>query len=293
VASSAALAFLLSTQNQDGGWGYGAGEISILEPTAAALLALGNYDSGGVVKARHRGIEWICTAQHADGGWGINHQDDQGTWQSAWAVWALAQLNALDNGALERGVQWLLNVKALSLDDDDLQKEFREIYAIDSTLRGWSWLPNEMAWTEPTALAMVALESVPATSQIKDRLDEAARYIQDRRCERGGWNVGAPFMLGAAMPPRANPTAWSLLALAGFAPEAIFSDDVAAMRLEMHSDGGVLALGWGLVALHALGEDDAKARAQLLARQEPGGGWMHSPYQTAVAMMALGMSDNV
>ncbi len=278
-----ALDFLLSTQNADGGWGYSAGQNSMLEPTAAVLLAWQRLES----EARDRALEWVRAAQHPDGGWGISRQDDESTWQTAWAVWAVARASAADDPLSIRGAEWLLNLDILPLGDDQMQKEFKKKYAIDSTLRGWPWLPGEMTWTEPTALAMLALESVPTTPAITSRLNEAVSYLQDRRCQVGGWNVGAPFMLGAAMPPRANPTAWALLALAGVAPATVRPEDVLAMRAEMRRDGGAPAWAWGVVALDALGQDNTEARAHLKSVQAPDGSWDRNPYHTAVAMMAL------
>jgi hypothetical protein len=187
----------------------------------------------------------------------------------------------------ERGVIWLLGVKTLRFTDDKLQREMQQKLAIDPTLRGWPWLPGEATWIEPTALALLALGAVPRTSAIQARLDEAVRYIEDRRCRGGGWNFGNPVMLGGNLPPRAHPTAWALLALAKLAPAAVRPEDVAALRAEVGRDGGASALAWGLLALRALGQDDADAAGRLTALQGPGGGWNDNPYHTAVALMAI------
>ena len=112
------------------------------------------------------------------------------------------------------------------------------------------------------------------------------RYLTDRRCAGGGWNFGNPVMLGANLPPRAHPTAWALLALAQQRRDAIRQEDVAALRAEMAHDGGALALGWGLLALAALGEEDAGATARMAGLQATDGSWNGNPYHTAVAIMA-------
>ncbi len=255
----------------------------MVEPTAVVAIAIQKWPAAG--QAYRRAIDWLCQGQHEDGGWGINHQDRESGWQTAWAVLALARAGVSE--AATRGSDWLLNLKTYSLDSDDLQRGFRQTYNIDSTLRGWPWLPNEVTWIEPTALTMVALSAMPSTPLIRERLDEAVRYIQDRRCVGGGWNVGVPFMLGAVMPARVTPTAWVLWALAACAPEAIRAEDVAALQTEMRREDGVLAWAWGLVALDAAGHEFPEAQARLAARQQPDGSWNHNPYHTAVAQLAL------
>jgi len=140
---------------------------------------------------------------------------------------------------------------------------------------------------EPTALALLALDAASAVAAHRARADEAVRYLSDRRCQGGGWNFGNPFMLGAYLPPRPHPTAWALLALHAIAPDAIRPEDVAALRTEMHRDGGAMALALGIMALEALGETDPLARERLTALQRPDGSWEGSPYVTALALRAL------
>ena len=131
-----------------------------------------------------------------------------------------------------------------------------------------------------------AQPGVQPLAAVQARIEEAVRYLVDRRCRPGGWNVGNPMMFGRALPPRTCPTAWALLALAKAAREAIRPEDSDALREDMRIDGGALALAWGLCALHALGQEDVEARARLAALQEPDGGWRGNPYTTAVALLA-------
>lgn len=287
MSFSSALAFLLATQNPDGGWAYTPGGASVVEPTAAVALAVGEDPAGA--EAHRRAVDWLRQGQRLDGGWGLGHDDGESTWHTAWAVLALARLAAgVAGDSLDKAIRWLLSVETLQVADDEMQKEFKRKSGIDITVQGWPWLPGEAAWTEPTALTMLALESTPAARSpaIVARLNEAVRCLEDRRCLNGGWNVGSPVMLGAYLPPRAHPTAWALLALSGFAPQAIRPEDIAVLRSDMHRDGGVLALAWGLIALRALGQDDAEAQARLAAGQMPDGGWNANPYHTAVALWA-------
>jgi len=279
---SSAVSFLISTQNPDGGWGYAAQQSSAVEPTSAVLLALRENPSSA--ESCLRAIDWLRGAQHLDGGWGFSSRDDESAWQTAWVVLALARSReAADN--FNRGVKWLLSVKTLQLSQDVMQAS-KKILAIDFSLRGWPWLPGAATWIEPTALAMLALESV-ADRKATERVQEAILYIQDRRCPGGGWNVGNPVMFNSALPARVHTTALVLLALHKISPGRINSEDIGILRSEIHRDGGVLGLAWGLLALKTLGEYDTLAEGRLAALQDKDGGWANNPYKTAAAIMAL------
>jgi hypothetical protein len=281
--STLTTAFLLATQNPDGGWGYAQGQTSTVETTSAVALSLA--ESPQATEAHHRALEWLRSAQHSDGGWGMSAGDAESGWPTAWALLALARRTPADD-AVKRGIAWLLAVKTLQLEGDGLQREMRENFAIDPNLDGWPWLPGEASWVEPTALAMLALAAIPPTQALLDRLTEGVRYLEDRRCLGGGWNFGNPVMLGGRLPARAHPTAWALLALNQAAPAAIRSDDIASLRAEAHRDGGALALAWSLLALRILGQDDPEIAERLMTQQQADGSWNGNPFHTAVALLA-------
>jgi len=277
-----ARAFLLDAQNDDGGWGYAAGHASTVEATAAALLALAT----DATDAANRASDWLLTTQNPDGGWGLTSEDAASGWQTAWAVLALQQVSPAAEAA-RRGVDWLLNVPLMPRNEEEDIRWVKATLGIDPTLRGWPWLPGQAGWVEPTALTILALAPLVQQPEIRARLDEAVRYLEDRRCVGGGWNVGNPVMFSSPLPARACPTAWVLLALASFAPAAVQTDDLTTLRQEMASDGSASALSWGLLALHALDQDDAPAQARLRASQDADGSWSGNPFYTATAALAL------
>jgi len=205
---------------------------------------------------------------------------------TAWGILGLARL---DPRAPEvaRGVRWLIELPVIRIEAAELTAEVRRTLRIDPSLRGWPWRPGEASWVEPTALALLALHAASAVETHRDRIAEAVGYLVDRRCVGGGWNFGNPFMLGANLPPRPHPTAWALLALQVLAPQVIRPEDVAALRVEMHRDGGAMALALGQIALAAMGIEDPQARERLQAAQGPEGGWGDSPFVTALALLAL------
>ena len=279
---SSAISFLLSSQNPDGGWGYAAQQSSAVEPTSAVLLAL--REDPSCAQSCRRAIDWIKRAQHVDGGWGYNSRDKESGWQTAWAVLALAR-SGEKGDVSNRGVKWLLSVKTLQLSEDTLQAG-KKILTIDLSLRGWPWLPGQATWIEPTALAMLALESAQ-DAVVTPRIHEALRYIQDRRCPGGGWNVGNPVMFNSALPARVHTTALVLLAFLKLSPKNVHPEDIEILRSEMRRDGGVLGLAFGLLALRTLGQDDAAAEVNLSKLQGQNGGWANDPYKTALVLLAL------
>jgi len=277
------LEFLKRAQNPDGGWGYGLHRRSMTEPTSAVLLAMAELLERPAVAA---GRAWLQRAQHRDGGWGLDPEDPDSSWPTAWAVLTLARWDPAAPEVI-RGVRWLLQAPAIRLQTDELTAEVYRSLRIDPSLRGWPWRPGEASWVEPTALTLLALHAASATAEHGERIAEAIRYLSDRRCQGGGWNFGNPFMLGAYLPPRPHPTAWALLALHILAPPAIRPEDIEALRVEMHRDGGAMALALGIMALEAIGVEDREARERLTAMQRPDGSWEENPYTTALAWMAL------
>ncbi len=280
--------FLAASQNSDGGWGYGRGQASNVEAVAAVALATGNDPA--LEQPRQAAFAWLTRAQNRDGGWGFAGDDPQSGWMTAWAVLALARTSE-PTETVARGAQWLLRSEAIDASaaksSEEIQRT-KSLHGMDLTLRAWSWLPGQASFVEPTAMALWALASVAPSSAIRSRMDQAVRYLVDRRCLPAGWNVGNPMMFSRAFPPRACPTAWTLLALKRAAPEAIRAADSDALRSDMHLDGGVLALAWGLLALRALGQEDLQARARLVSLQSADGSWAGSPHHTAIVHWAFG-----
>jgi len=275
------LQFLLTAQTPLGGWGYQLGQTPVVEPTCAVLIAARDKSHE---TAFQDAVEWLLSIQQNDGGWGINGDDLSSCWQTAWAVWALQIIGEEDN-AIQRGLDWLLKEEAMAISDlDDLEAGLK-VAGIDFSLRGWPWQPGESSWVEPTALALMALASAGITNE---RLREAIRYLENRRCPGGGWNVGNPLMFNTLVPARVVPTAWSLMSLAQNAPDAILENDITALETEMVKDGGLLGLAWGSLALKTNKRDIPKdIRAALVENQTSDGSWNQNPFITAVAWMAF------
>src|SRR5439155_1624043 len=82
------------------------------------------------------------------------------------------------------------------------------------------WAPGDATWTEPTAIAVLALAAGGRrdTTEVRDGVE----FLLDRAGPDGGWNIGNPFMLGKPMRSEVTFTGQTLLALraAGARPVA-------------------------------------------------------------------------
>ncbi len=277
---TSAVDFLLRTQNADGGWGYRAGGMSYVEPTAAVLLAL----QSGAEQRRAR--DYLLSIQRADGGWGIAAMDDESGWMTAWAVRALAPLpDARDAAA--RGAQWLIATEGLRVTDAPSRAIIYQRLQIDSTLRGWPWQRGDAAWVHPTALAMLALNAAGRSAE--PRVRDGIAYLYDRVVTSGGWNIGNPEMLDKPVPATIQDTAVTLLALRAAGESAEDSRVAKALQFLQRATTQAhtaVELAWGAYALRGwnLAIDDLLAG--LKARQESAGSWQGNPFITAIAAIA-------
>ena len=278
---TSAKEFLAQSQNADGGWGYRARGVSYVEPTAAAMLALGNDATRG------RARDFLLSIQRADGGWGIAAMDAESGWMTAWATLALAPL-ADARDAAARGAQWLIDAEGLRVTDAPSRAIIYQRLQIDSTLRGWPWQSGDAAWVHPTALAMLALSATGRGDHARVR--DGIVYLFDRALASGGWNVGNPEMLGKVVPATIQDTAVTLLALramgvgaddAHIAGAIRFLDDAVA-----HAQTAA-ELAWGFYALRDWSVDTGDALTRLNALQDADGGWQGNPFITAIAAIAI------
>jgi hypothetical protein len=280
MTMTSAANFLLQTQNPDGGWGYRARGVSYVEPTAAAMLALGN----GAARARAR--DFLLSIQRADGGWGIGAMDAESGWMTAWAVRALAAFpDARDAAA--RGAQWLIDTDGLRVTDAPSRAIIYQRLQIDSTLRGWPWQRGDAAWVHPTALAMLALSAMGRRDHTRVR--DGMAYLFDRAVASGGWNVGNPEMLGKTVPATIQDTAVTLLALRAVGVGADDAHIAGAIRFlgdaVAHAHTAA-ELAWGVYALRDWSVDVGDALTRLNALQDADGGWQGNPFITAIAAIA-------
>ncbi len=239
-AESFCVPFLREAQNGDGGWGFQPGAQSRVEPTCWAVKAF--FSRGDSSQADQRaidqGLNFLRTSQLADGSWASTPEEKTGCWVTSLVCWVLA--GARDEQfakAIDAGLRWVC--EDWPRDSSWLQRWVRKLRSADriskqnNALRGWGWTPGTSSWVEPTAFALLALETKRAgelgeLAQKRRRLGEALLY--DRMCPGGGWNCGNPEVYGVAGEPLVIPTTWALLALREHSDQRENADSLAWME---------------------------------------------------------------
>ena len=109
-------------------------------------------------------MSWLLNCQNQDGGWGINEDDPESGWQTAWALIAL-KYSTPNNIAISHAVDWLTTVGTMEVSRAQFQKsEIPKTIMIGALV--WPWMPGQLGFIEPTAMAILALEglnTIPAS----------------------------------------------------------------------------------------------------------------------------------
>ncbi|MGD9644122.1 MAG: prenyltransferase/squalene oxidase repeat-containing protein [Pirellulales bacterium] len=230
-------------------WGYHAHSETASEPVALAAIAL---VTAGRTAAAWPLLEWLLARQNADGSVGIDTAQATPGWPTAWATiaWREAQQSG-DNdarfaAAVRRGVAWLLGVEGELI-------EFSGAADHDTQIKGWPWVIGTHAWSEPTAMALIAL--VQAGYARHERAHEAARLLHNRMLPEGGLNYGNTIVFGQPLRPHVEPTGLALVALAGV-PDSTdrTRKSIALLQSQLSAETTTVSLCYGLLGLAAQGE---------------------------------------
>ena len=154
-----AVVYLLSTQNEDGGFGYDIYSPSDGSSTAWALMALnviGDPVRNEAVKAR----DWLLSIQNEDGGFGYYAYGftDSDTYTTSHAIIALL------------GSSWTLDPAPLTADIEEKNEEFA-VVTIDQAQEA---LSNFAAINSPVQSAEETNEQVSVTNKIATINEDAA-----------------------------------------------------------------------------------------------------------------------
>lgn len=115
-----ALEFLKREQEDCGAW-YGRWGVNYLYGTWSVLAALGALGEDSAEPYVRKAVEWLCSVQNPDGGWGesCNSYDDpmlrghgaSTASQTAWALIGLMAVGEVDSPSVARGVEYLLRTQ--------------------------------------------------------------------------------------------------------------------------------------------------------------------------------------
>lgn len=202
---------LVTSQNADGGWGYGKGP-SWTEPTALALLSLPNFP-----ETRERALQWLRKAQRSDGGWPPQLSVGESTWVTSLGILA-TPAHELKSPAAKAALDWL--TKQAKLPSSAFGRFLLHLGGLPIPIEtgiGESWFPHTAAWVYPTAIAVLALSyaaHVTGQESYRDLAQKGKQYILSRRCPDSGWNHGGSRYLSENAASYPEITGLALLALA-------------------------------------------------------------------------------
>ena len=283
-----AIGFIKAHQNPDGGWGYGPGRTSFVEPAAFCALAL---HARGERRGAERGVAFLKSCQNVAGAVGLGPGDPEGNWMAYAALLAFHDFGA---GPEERRLMdWVLGFEDAS---DAFSKEqvasIKARFRYDVSIRGWPWTPGTTAWIEPTALFVFALlhAGVPAAAR---RIRSGVDLILDRSVPSGGWNFGNPYSGSFELEASVMSTALALSALGTAGIPENRPEVRAGLRYltqALDRDVSTASLAWVLLAMkgYPSGATLLPGLTARLARlQRRDGGFRGNLFETALAFLVL------
>jgi hypothetical protein len=285
---SYAVDFIKTHQNPDGGWGYKAGQMSLVEPTAFCLLAV---HSSGNTAGTVRGLEFLKTCQKESGAVSIDPKSTDGSWMAYAAILAFHALGAAVQES--RLKSWILSFEDASgrFTPADI-KSVAEAYRYDASIMGWPWTPNTTGWVEPTALFVIALIRTGVLANEK-RIRSGVDLLLDRALPSGGWNFGNPYAKSHELEANLLSTALALAALgAAGMPEGrpAVSAGLRFLARSLAGDVSTASCAWALLALKSFPGEAAQApalAARLSGRQAEDGGFHANNFETALSFLVL------
>jgi hypothetical protein len=289
---TAPLSLLLELQNPDGGWPSQPGRSSNTESTAFAVLALRALAAGDATGAGERGLRWLSERQRQDGSWAFSTQVPEASWATGIAT--LAMLGE-DRDRARSGAGWLLGQhgRPLGWYFSLLHRVAPSLLQVrlNPDLKGWPWRSHATGFVEPTAYALLALKKLRPHADIRAeaRIQEAQAMLYDRMCPNGGWNYGNSVVLGVDLPPYADVTALTLIALQDYRGSEPNAVSLAALRGMLAEVDSSLALAWATLCLTLYGEDteSLKRRLERRYRKRP---FLVDTRSLALTLLALGGS---
>lgn len=164
-------------------------------------------------------------------------------WPTAISVLAWNS-SPLHESHCRRGVQFLLETTGTHF-----KKVADSPTKHDPSIPGWSWIAGTHSWTEPTAVAMIALRATGYGSHARVR--EAMRMMFDRQLPHGGWNYGNTLVFGRELHPMPESTGAALTGLAGSVDRKTVARSLDYLQGEVDRLRTPISLGWSLLGLAA------------------------------------------
>jgi len=225
----------------EGGFPARSGEPFRSDATAWGILSLLVFDPHHSLLGSAR--DRLAKAQRSDGSVSIAMDHTDAYWPTALSVLAWNG-SPLHESHRHRGVQFLLETTGTQF-----KKEADSPTTHDPSIPGWSWIAGTHSWTEPTAVAVIALRATGHGQH--DRVREAIRMMLDRQLPHGGWNYGNTLVFGRELHPMPESTGAALVGLAGQVEPGTVARSLDYLQGEVDRLRTPISLGWSLLGLAA------------------------------------------
>jgi hypothetical protein len=276
---SALVSRLCDAARAGGGWGYSPATAPAAEPTALATIALDAIRDESAGALARSGSAWLAEQQRADGAVNVVAGLHQAAWTTSLAVLAWRLVDFRTRGEnIARAVDWLTRARGLTGDVRLSDGQH------DASIVGWSWVENTHSWVEPTAYAVMALRVCGSPEHTRTR--DGLRLLRDRAIPSGGWNYGNSQVLANMLRPFPETTGVVLSALAGLERDSMIERALTFLKHELPRIRTPLALGWGLIGLHAWGVRPAESAAWLSEAVAQSNERPANPHHDALLLLA-------
>jgi hypothetical protein len=274
---------LRATVLTTGGWGYYRGKRPRVEPTCWALMALNaaGDDVAGWTQFAAPHLRVLKQSQTADGALSDTGGATTNFGFDGLVAAVLPEMGGEAASAIVRPLlRAIVSVKGIKAEQADSRQ--------DNSLQAWPWYPETFSWVEPTAWCLLAVKksAEAGNADIRARIVEAERMLENRCCDAGGWNYGNASIIGQDLRPHIPPTALALIALQDRGDRDFVQRSVRLLEYLRFKEQSSLALGLTAVALHIYGRSatDVLDRLAAIARDAVERGDVHA---MAVALFAL------
>jgi hypothetical protein len=239
--------------------GYHPNQPRSAEPAALAAIA---FAGAGRLSEARKLTAWLGSQQLKDGSVPPLEKIDAPGWATAQSIVAASAVstNASPGLDINLACQWLLALRGETSNES-------AIIGHDTRILGWPWVAKTHAWQEPTAWAVLALESVGLGDHPRTR--EAVRLLVDRLLPTGGCNYGNTIVFHQRLRPHVEPTGITLVALAGKKiDDPRLARSISYVESALTADTTPVSLSYGLLGLAA-------------HRRQPSGSgaWLESAYR--------------
>ena len=234
------------------GGGFSEQFSSVYHPvaTAWAVMALGaaGVHADIVDSARSR----LADGQGADGRITLTSEHPDTIWPTALAILAW-QGSIRHQEPMQRAVSFLVQSKGVTS-----EKKANSIYILDPSVAGWSWNQDTSSWVEPTALAILALDSAGQGNH--GRVTDGVTLLMDRQLPGGGWNYGNTIVYDQELLPQPDNTGLALVALASKVEREEVQASLDYLQTRVKQLRSPRSLGWAVLGLDAWGIRPVKSQ---------------------------------